>query len=132
MTEYYAGDVVLCKVDFGKIVASESMDFEAILSFDIVCTCGTGFLVMIKSDVFIRNTFILTKADCIDYKIPDKFTGGEVSVINLEDIVKLKSRMTGYACSNCKEFFSHSNINRFDKDGNGIYICYLCRVNRYR
>lgn len=129
--EYSPGDTVLCKVGFSKIVGSNANQFECTHHFDVICSCDRGYLVFVPATVNLTNAFCLTAKDCRDFDIPYKFMGGNAHFINRDHVVSVVNRMTGLACSMCKEYYEHAEINRLDKDGKGILVCWSCRNYRH-
>lgn len=128
MSSYSPGDVVSCKVDYGKICYATSNKYEHTQSFDIVCACEEGYLVLVPMSLFLKNSFELSEADCKDYKVPLRFVGGNVHFIGDDHVVSLVSKLTGVECVSCKIWCEWGEINRLDKNGHGILVCWKCRM----
>lgn len=127
MSNYSPGDVVSCKVGYGKVYFATSTKYERTQNFDIVCSCEEGYIVLVPSYLFLKNSFELSEADCKEYGVPSKFVGGTVHFVSDDHIVTLVSKLTGIECASCNTFFEFAEVNRLDKDGHGILICWNCR-----
>lgn len=128
MTLYSFGDIVLCKVNLNKIVGANATKFDNTHHFDIICPCDRGYLILVPSTVILTNSFVLTARDCVDFNIPYKFMKATSYFINDDHVVSLINKMTGLCCAVCKEYFAQAEVNRIDKNGKGILVCWSCRT----
>lgn len=103
------------------------MEFDELLSFDIVCSWANDYLILIPRDLSVRKSFKLTRKDCLDFGLEQKFIDTEVLAITGEQIVRLKYRLTGFCCLSCHTYAAHSEPNRVGEDGKAAFICWNCR-----
>lgn len=129
---YTIGDTITCKIDLGKILEQDAEEFEQIHKFDIVCFCGSGYLILVPQALFLKNSFTLTNRDIKDFDILPRFKDGLVHFIRDNHIVGLQKRLQGLRCFKCGEWQEFGEINRLDDNGHGILICWSCRTYPYR
>lgn len=126
-TNYHPGDCIVCKIGYSKILGADSKNFEYTQPFDIICVVDTNYLILVPQDIHLVGSFTLTAKHCKKFNIDKKFSDAETCFISDDDVVSVRSRMTGLCCSKCAIRYEYAEINRFDADGNGILVCWLCK-----
>jgi hypothetical protein len=124
---YSPGDIVFCKIGYGKVLLADDKEYEVVKDFSIVCICDSGYLIFLPNDVYLKNSFALSKHDCKEFSLAKKFLDSTVHYISDEHVVALRNRLTGLACMKCHEHFEYAEVNRLDQDGKGTLICWRCR-----
>jgi hypothetical protein len=131
-TLFCIGDVVLCKITFdGKLARSVSIEFDRTYPFYIICLYEkvqqAGYLLLVPRDIYLAKSWTLTPKDCKELELLPKFIGSDVVFAVDKHITSIQHRMTGLCCDKCNIFCEYSEVNRLDKDGKGIYVCWSCR-----
>lgn len=127
MVLYSAGDTVICKIGYGKVLLANDTDYERAKEFSIVCGCDSGYLILLPGDLYLKNSFNLNDEDCKEFGLAKKFIGGTVHYISDDHVLALRNRMTGLSCMKCNEYFEYAEVNRIDENGKGAMICWRCR-----
>jgi hypothetical protein len=127
-TTYCPGDVVKCKTNFGRLVWANDSDYDSVVCLYIITTCDSGYLTLVPRSAFMANSLILTKFDCRDLKIDDKFIGEEAHYINDNHVMGVHHKYSGLQCCVCDELFPHAEPNRIDDYGQPTLICWSCRT----
>ncbi len=118
---------MLCKVEYGKIVYANSKEYEFTQPFDIICYYDYEYLLLVPSDLFLSKSFIIGDKDCKKFKIHPKFKDGLGYFISDSYVVRVVKELNGMFCSDCGTYAEHSEVNRLDKDGKGVFVCWNCR-----
>lgn len=132
MSSYSCGDTVYCKIGYNNVCYADATIFEEIAPFYIVHTCENDYLALTPDSHYISYSFILNSKDCAKHSIGAKFAGCDVCYISSRHVVSVKDRMSGYHCFRCNNYCEWAEVNRLDKNGKGIFFCYLCRQDKYR
>lgn len=122
---------MLCKIAYGKLEYAGTTEFETKHSFDIICVCEQGYLLLVPTDLFMKNSFIISERDCKTFKIHKRFKDGVAHFAGDEHIIKLVRRFSGLTCMSCHEHYEYSEVNRIDDAGHGALICWYCRRYPY-
>lgn len=127
VTNHGAGDTVTCKITYnGKLALRAARDYERTHNFYIICLYDEGYLLLVPSDLYLKNSFILTAKECRKLGLPEKFVDTDVLVALDKHVVSVQTKMTGVHCVKCNAFAEFGDTNRVGNDGKYVFVCWNC------
>jgi hypothetical protein len=129
MPTHSIGDRVVCQIRNNHIVSRYDTEYDERLVFDIISFYEEGYFIYVPKDLHIADAILISRSNYKHFRIPKKFIGDEVFHISDHKIVEVHSKIDGMFCSNCGEFVSMAGPNQSDKS---TFICYPCRINKFR
>lgn len=128
VNECNPGDTVSIKIKNGLIVNQYDDHYEQILTVEIICLMDEGYLVHIPQDLYLQNSFFITKENHQEYKIPIQFLDAQAHYISGNHIYEVRSRLDGAKCARCDEWVNMAGETVWGEP----FVCFLCRTYKWR